>query len=254
MVNRVTKMKAVRRQVRKEGPFVEVRMPTSERVKAVAAIRTTGAQVVESQKNDLSSKSCALCLGIGNNLSEGTEMMDQALRRAVNQKIPVILDGAGLDSCEQSRKLAEHWLSQQAVTVLKGTPSEICSLMATPPIMEEEAEILAELSKLSQNYHTTVVMTGKVAYVVIDRYYWKLSTTDITLEEREAMGTGLIAAYLAVTGEIIACLDGLSALEGAIKVCQTSNRIADYEEILEALAAVTDEEVVNKVSLEKGIL
>lgn len=36
MVNRVTKMKAVRRQVRKEGPLVEVRMPTSERVKAVA--------------------------------------------------------------------------------------------------------------------------------------------------------------------------------------------------------------------------
>lgn len=68
------------------------------------------------------------------------------------------------------------------------------------------------------------------------------------------MGTGLIAAYLAVTGEIIACLDGLSALEVAIKVCQTSNRIADYEEILEGLAAVTDEEVVNKVSLEKGIL
>jgi ADP-dependent NAD(P)H-hydrate dehydratase / NAD(P)H-hydrate epimerase len=142
-----------------------------------------------------------------------SELARRALREALGQDTPIVLDADALNLIASDDRLKQAVIGRQAPSVLTPHPAEAARLLAGVPAMHVNADRIAATLLLAQQLHATIVLKG-AGTVIVDRptdreQYWINPTGGPALS---SAGTGDVLSGM--IGALIA--QGFETLTGTL--------------------------------------
>jgi len=134
-----------------------------------------------------------------------SELARRALRQALGQATPVVLDADALNLIASDERLKQALIDRQAPSVLTPHPGEAARLLAGVPAIHVNADRIASTNLLAQQLRATVVLKG-AGSVIVDR------PTDI--ERYWINPTGGPALASAGTGDVLSGMIGALIAQG----------------------------------------
>lgn len=194
----------------------------------------------------------ALVINIGTLSSPWIEAMKLAVTTARDRPIPYILDPVGAGATPFRTKTAKDLLALAPPAIIRGNASEIAALAnaATQTRGVDSTlatqDAIAAAKELSQQYDTTVVVSGAVDHILSPQGHVEVHNGDPLMTQITGMGcsaTALLAAFVAVAPARQAAIAAMSTMG----VCGELARISSQgpgtfvPHFLDALASVTAE-------------
>lgn len=172
----------------------------------------------------ITERSKALALNLGNITDARIESMQRSARTASENGIPIILDLVGISVSKLRLELAKKLVKEESISVIKGNMSEIKTMLglasdatgvdvgAKDKIAKENLEAsLAIVKRLAQETGSIAVASGKIDILSDgeESYLVKNGSAMLsTITGTGCMLTSLIASYLPASTPIQAALCG----------------------------------------------
>lgn len=216
----------------------------------------------ENEVEEMASFVGALVLNIGTLTEAWVNAMIKAGRKATQLETPIILDPVGSGATRLRTDSAKKILRESTVSVLRGNPSEIISLRDADSTTKgvdslHSVDEAAETAKiLARELNTTLAITGEVDLVTDGSRVIRISNGHPLMSSVTGTGctaTATIGAFMAVDrNPLSAAATALAffGLAGEIAGQRTSAPGSFGIAILDALYAVTPEELVGKCNIE----
>ena len=140
----------------------------------------------------------SLVLNIGTLTVDFVESMKIAAKSANSKNIPIVLDVCGAGATKLRDRKCFELLEEAKIAIIKGNASEIARIAGQSVKTKgvDSGDVTANLSdlagRLAQNYHCTVVITGKEDYVADENRCCKVKNGHSMMAN--IVGTGCMAA------------------------------------------------------------
>lgn len=211
--------------------------------------------------------SSALSVNLGNITDSRIKSIDLASKKAMEKKIPVVIDLVGVGVSKLRYDFAKNLLEKYPYALIKGNASEIrkiAGIKASPrgidvgeddEISEKNiTELVNEVKKLSQKYKSSILITGKTDILLGDENYYLIENGVSNLSKITGTGcmlTCLISSYTAITDIISASLLGLLILEISAELVNTDKLSSFNISLMDKMATISDEQIIKNARIKK---
>ncbi|MDR3476537.1 MAG: hydroxyethylthiazole kinase [Gammaproteobacteria bacterium] len=141
----------------------------------VSGLRSLGAMPItsnaEQEVEELLKLSRAVVINLGELDDDFIKLSSRICRLANELKQPIILDPIGAGATQYRTETAIHFIKEHQISVVRGYPSEIASMLNADLIRSEDGATVNRLAidnatLLSKQYHMAVVVSGKINTVI----------------------------------------------------------------------------------------
>lgn len=202
----------------------------------------------------------ALVINIGTLSAPWNAAMRQAVVAAGKRGIPYILDPVGAGATQFRTDTAQALITLQPPTVIRGNASEIAALAnATGQTRGVDSTLaasdaLAAARTLSQQFHTTVVISGAVDYIIQGDRHVEIHNGDRWMAQITGMGctaTALLGAFATVAPPLTAAAATMATMGVAGELAaQSANGPGTFvPHFLDALATLSAATLADRTRL-----
>lgn len=193
-------------RIKQKKPFVFNCTHSYPMELVASGVRSIGAFLITSNARqecaDLLTLSGAVVINLGKLGGDFLDLCSHLCRMANELGLPVILDPVGAGASEYRTKIALDVINSHKISVIRGYPNEIASLLTGKLNIQQGNLIdgnstLENAKLLSKMYHTTVVVSGK-RHMVIEGNKMDQCNFDSLLLQKVAGISTLLSSIIAV--------------------------------------------------------
>ena len=199
---------------------------------------------------DMVGLASALVVNIGTLSSPWIAAMKKAVMAAGDRGIPYILDPVGAGATPFRTETAQALLTLRSPTVIRGNASEIAAIANAASKTRgvdstlAASDALTAARTLSQQFDTTVVISGEVDYIIQGDRQVEIHNGDRLMGQVTGMGctaTALLGAFAAVAPPFEAAVATMATMgiAGELAVQQANGPGTFVPHFLDALAALS---------------